>query len=135
MSSIKDVEKLAAKATKEEQKLLVMEQKFALENKEFASYLKQQEAARKKINAMWDEIKVSLIEAEYFDVIENENFRVSVSKVAGIKVTNIDELPEEFTEVVKVAKMDKIKKFVELYEELPAGVVDSSYYRLNKKVK
>lgn len=130
-----EAEKIAAKAVKEEQKLAKLEQEFALASPEFAKYLKKQAEAQKKISDMWAQVKDALIEAGYFDVLENDNFRISVSKVVGFKVTDVEKLPEAYTETIKVAKTDKIKQHIELYEELPDGVVDNSYYRLNKKIK
>lgn len=135
MSDIKAAEKLALKATKEEQKMLKKVAEFELQNAEFAKFLKTQNEMQRKVNEMWDAVKFALIDAGYFDVIENENFRVSVSKVFGLKVVDVNKLPDEMTETVKVAKMDKVKKHYELYDKLPAGAVDASYYRLNKLVK
>lgn len=135
MSDLKEVNKLALKATKEEQKMLAKVSEFQVANKEFASFLKSQSEMERKVKLMWDEVKDALVAAGYTDVIENENFRVSVSKVSGIKVTELEKLPDEFVHTVKVAKTDDIKKHYELYGTLPDGVVDSSYYRLNKKVK
>ena len=131
----KEVKKIANKAVAEEKALAKLEQEFALQNAEFAKFLKKQTATNAKIAAMWSSVKNSLVEMQYFDILENDNFRVSVSKVLGIKVTDIEKLPAEYTETVKVAKSDKIKKHFELYDKLPAGTVDNSYYRLNKKVK
>jgi hypothetical protein len=133
--NLKEAEKLAQKATKEEQKLLATVAEFQLQNKEFANFLKKQSEMERKVKQMWDEVKDALVTAGYTDVIENENFRVSVSKVSGIKVVDLDKLPDDFTHTVKVAKVEDIKKHYELYGELPDGAVDSSYYRLNKKVK
>lgn len=130
-----EAEKIAAKAVKAEQKLAKVEQEFALANPQFADFLKKQADTQKKIADMWAQVKDALIEAGYFDVLENDLFRISVSKVVGFKVEDVEKLPEEYTEVIKVAKTDKIKKHIELYEELPDGVVDNSYYRLNKKIK
>jgi hypothetical protein len=135
MADLKEVNKLAQKATKEEQKVLAAATEFQLQNKEFANWLKVQSERERKVKQMWDEVKEALVAEGYFDVIENENFRVSVSKVSGIKVVDLDKLPDEFTHTVKVAKVEDIKKHYELYGELPDGAVDSSYYRLNKKVK
>lgn len=135
MADIKEAQKLALKATKEEQKLLATVAEFQLQNKQFADFLKKQNEMERKVKQMWDEVRDALVQAGYFDVIENENFRVSVSKVSGIKVVDLEKLPDEFTHTVKVAKVEDIKKHYELYNELPEGVVDSSYYRLNKKVK
>lgn len=139
MSKTPDVVKaaklIAAKAAKEEVKLALAEKDFALQNAEFAKFLKRQAEANKRITQMWDEVKSVLIDAGYTDVIENEHFRVSVSKVFGLKVVDLEALPKEFVHTVKVAKVDEIKKHYEMYGELPTGAVDSSYYRLNKKVK
>lgn len=135
MTDTKKAEKIAAKAAVEERKLVAVQAEFALNNKEFAKFLKDQAKAQAKISEMWEDVKSALIEAKYFDVMENENFRVSVSKVAGIKVTDVNELPDKFTETVKVAKTDKIKEHYNLYGKLPKGTKDNSYYRLNKKVK
>lgn len=132
---LKDAKKLADKATKAEQSMLAKQTEFQLQNKEFANFLKEQAERERRVKQMWDDVKDALVQAGYFDIIENENFRIHVSKVSGIKVTDVDKLPKEFTQVVKVAKVEDIKKHYELYGELPTGVVDSSYYRLNKKVK
>lgn len=130
-----EAEKIAAKAVKAELKLAKVEQEFALANPQFADFLRKQAETQKKITTMWAQVKDALIEAGYFDVLENDNFRISVSKVVGFKVVDVEKLPEEYTETIKVAKTEKIKKHIELYEELPDGVVDNSYYRLNKKIK
>jgi ABC-type uncharacterized transport system substrate-binding protein len=135
MSDIQEAETMAKQAVKLEKQLAIAEKQFAVENKQFAAFLKKQADTNKKIADMWNRVKAALIEANYFDVIENDNFKISVSKVLGIKVADVDKLPEEYTEIVRTAKLDKIKKHYELYGELPAGTVDSSYYRLNKKVK
>ena len=135
MDAVKQAEKLAKKAAKKEAEVLAIEQKFALKNAEFAKFLKQQDERNREVAKMWDGVKQTLIDAGYFDVIENENFRVSVSRVFGIKVVDVNELPKEFKKMVEVPETDKIKKHFELYNELPAGTADGSYYRLNKKVK
>ena len=135
MNDIKEARKLALKAAKEEQKMLQKMAQFELKNKQFAKFLKQQKEIERKVNDMWASVKNALIEAGYFDIIENEYFKVSVTKVSGIKVVDINKLPEEMTETVKVAKTDKIKKHYELYDKLPDGAVDSSYYRLSKHLK
>lgn len=135
MSNIQDAKKLASKAVTAEKQLTKMEEQFALQSEEFAKYLKKRDKENKKIKEMWDSVKKTLIDAEYFDIIENDNFRISVSKVLGVKVKDVEELPEEYTETIKTAKVDKIKKHYELYGELPAGAIDNSFYRLNKKVK
>lgn len=130
-----EAEKIAAKAVKQEKALAKLQEKFALSSPEFAKFLKLQAEQQKKITDMWAQVKDALVEAGYFDVIENNDFRISVSKVVGFKVEDIEKLPEAYTETIKVAKTDKIKQHIELYEELPDGVVDNSYYRLNKKIK
>lgn len=132
---IKEVEKIARKAATAENKLLVKDKQFELANAAFAKHLKEHDAEQRKINGMWDEVKRVLVEAGYTDTIENENFRVSVSKTFGFKVPDVNALPAEFAETVKVPKTDKIKEHYKLYNELPAGAVDNSFYRLNKKVK
>lgn len=129
------VQALADKAVAEEKALEAAKQEFALQNAEFAAFLKTQTETQKKIDEMWASVKSALVEADYTDVIDNENFRISVSKVLGIKVVDLDAVPEEYTETVKVAKPDKLKKHYELYGALPTGTVDNSYWRLNKKVK
>ena len=132
---LKSAKSLALKATKEERKMLEKVQTFELQNKQFANFLKQQREMERKVKEMWDAVKVALVEANYTDVIENENFRISISKVSGIKVTDIDAVPREFKEKVWIPKTDEIKKHVELYDKVPEGVKDNSYFRLNKKVK
>lgn len=129
-----NAKKLAAKAAKEEKKLAKIKQEFALANPEFANFLKQQDAINKKINDMWAQVKNALVEAGYTDVIENELFRISISPVFAFEA-DVNQLPDEYTETVKVPIKHKIKKFYELYGELPKGAVNTSYYRLNKKVK
>lgn len=135
MKKIKEIEKKADKAAKEEMKLMIDEHEFALQNAEFAKFLKAQKSRQLAIDKMWNEVKYALIEAGYTDVIENEHFRISLTKVPAIKVTDVEALPKEFTEVVKVPKTQAIKDHIAAYDELPSGVVDNSYYRLNKKVK
>lgn len=135
MSDTKDIEKLALKATREEAKVAQKIAEFEIANPDFAKQLKIHNEMKRQVDAMWDGVKNALVQAEYFDVIENENFRISVTKVSGIKVVDLEELPAEFVHTVKVAKTEDIKKHYELHGTLPEGVVDSSYYRLNKKVK
>lgn len=134
MADVKEAEKLAADAVATEKKLAKLQDEFALSNPEFAAFLKRQAEMNEKIAGMWNAVKAALVEAGYTDVLENELFRISVSKVFAFQA-DVEKLPAEYTETVKIAKKDKIKKHYELYEELPDGAVDTSYYRLNKKVK
>jgi hypothetical protein len=132
---VKQVEKIARKAATAENKLLVKDKQFELANAALAKHLKDHDADQRKIDAMWAEVKQTLIDAGYTDVIENESFRISVSKTFGFKVPDAKALPKEFSETVLVPKTDKIKEHHKLYNELPKGAVDNSFYRLNKKVK
>jgi uncharacterized membrane-anchored protein YjiN (DUF445 family) len=131
----KQVETLAQQAVEEEKALKVLEEKYALTSKKFAEFLKVQKESQNKVEAIKKQIKEALIENEYFDDLENDNFKISVTKIANPKVTDIELLPENLVEVIKVAKMDKIKDHYKLYEELPQGVIDQPIYRLNFKVK
>lgn len=134
MADIKEAEKLAATAVAEEKKLAKLQDEFALSNPQFAAFLKRQAETNEKIAQMWAGVKTALVEAGYTDVLENELFRISISKVFAFEA-DVEKLPAEYTETVKIAKKDKIKKHYELYEELPEGAKDTSYFRLNKKVK
>jgi len=131
---MEDVKQLALKAAREEKKLAKLQEKFALQSPEFAKFLKKQKETNDKIADMWNQVKQALVDAEYFDVIENDNFKISVSKVLNFDA-DVDKLPEDYTETIKVPIKDKIKKHFELYGELPVGATDTSYFRLNKKVK
>jgi hypothetical protein len=135
MGKVEEAKELANQAVVEERRLSEIEQEFALASPQFAKYLKAQKEVQTKIDKMWADVKASLIEAEYTDVLENDNFKISISKVPSYKVVDIEKVPEEYTEVVKQAKMDKIKQYIELYEKIPEGIADSSFYRLNKKIK
>ena len=83
---LKAAKSLALKATKEERKMLEKVQLFEIQNKKFANFLKAQREMERKVADMWDAVKQALMEADYTDVIENENFRISLSKVSGVKV-------------------------------------------------
>ena len=135
MADTKIAEELAIQAVEEEKALKLIEEEYALQSAEFAAFLRTQQDTQKRIDEMWANVKKALIEAEYFDDLENDNFKISVTKIANPKVTDIEQLPENLVEVIKVAKMDKIKEHFKLYDELPAGVVDQPIYRLNKKIK
>lgn len=129
-----EAKKLATKAAAEEKKLAKLQDKFALSNPAFASFLKQQAEMNDQIATMWNKVKKALVDAGYTDVLENELFRISVSKVFAFEA-DVEKLPAEYTATVKIPLKDKIKKHYELYEELPEGAKDTSYFRLNKKVK
>lgn len=126
---------LATRAIEEEKALQAIEEKYALTSKKFAEFLKIQKETQDNVKKMWEDVKKALIEAEYFDDLENDNFKISVTKILNPKVQDIEKLPEDLVEMVKVAKMDKIKSHYERYNELPEGVVDQPIYRLNKKIK
>jgi ABC-type uncharacterized transport system substrate-binding protein len=134
-TEVNAIEEMANKIVEEEKTLVKLQEDFALQSAEFAAYLKTQQEAQKNIDNMWANVKKALIEAEYFDVLENDNFKISVTPVTSIKVVDVDKLPENLVEMVKVAKMDQIKKDFEYYNTLPDGVVNQPIYRLNKKVK
>lgn len=129
-----DIEKMALQAVKQEKQLAEEEAKYAAQNKKFAAFLKKQTETQQQIAKMWATVKEALVAAKHYDVIDNENFRISISSVFAFEA-DVEKLPPEYTETIKVAKKDKIKKHFELYDELPTGVTDKSYYRLNKKVK
>lgn len=134
MSDTKKVEKLATEAVEAEKTLATLESEFALANPAFAEFLKSQQETNQKIAQMWAQVKDALVEAGYTDVLENDLFRISVSRVFAFEA-DVEKLPADYTETIKVALKDKIKKHFELYETLPAGATDKSYFRLNKKVK
>lgn len=97
------------------------------------------EQTEKDLSDTWEAVKADLIAKEDFDVHEvlsvksAQRVRFSVSKVVKIGIDNVDEVPEEFVVMKKVADTDRIKQYYELYGKLPEGCSDKSYYRLNKK--
>lgn len=135
MTDIKQAEKLATEAVAAEKQLTKMEQEFALANPAFAEFLKKQQETNQQIAQMWAKVKDALVAAGYTDVLENELFRISISPVFAFEVEDVDKLPKDYTETVKIAKKEKVKKHFELYGEMPDGAANKSYYRLNKKVK
>lgn len=114
------------------------EQALQRANPELFAQIKAVEEAKKNIDTMWSALKEKLVEANDFDVheVEQEGFvcSYSVSKTSKIVPVDMDKVPEEFTEVKKVADPAKLKAYYELYGEVPAGCEDKSFYRLNKKI-
>jgi len=130
-----EAEKLANKAVDNEKALQKLENDFALANPAFKKFLEKQKKIQVNIQKMWDSVKQALINANYTDTIENDNFVISISKVVNLKVEDIDKVPKDLVETVKQVKTDKAKKFYQLYEKIPEGMIDASFYRLNKKIK
>ncbi|MDP4226020.1 MAG: hypothetical protein Q8910_06535 [Bacteroidota bacterium] len=133
MADVKKAEKLALEAIEEEKVLLQREEKFALANPQFAEFLKQQKEIQAKIDDIKAQVKQTLIDAEYTDVLENDLFKISITKVSHPKVVDVDKVPKKYQKTQP--DTDKIKKDFDLYGTLPEGVIDGSFYKLNWKVK
>lgn len=118
----------------------VEQKELALKNEhpEFFAQVKAVEEAKKNIDTMWETLKKRLIDAGDLDVHEVEVgdyiCRFSVSKTSKIGVVDIDKVPDEFVETMKVADTTKLKQYYELYDKIPEGCENKSFYRLNKKI-
>ena len=107
-------------------------------NPEFFARVQAVEAAKKNVDSMWDALKQKLATNQDFDVHEVKvgqyTCRFSLSKTVKIVPDDIEKVPEEFVSMQKVADEKRLKKFYELYGEVPEGCIDKSFVRLNKKI-
>lgn len=114
------------------------EKAIQAENPGIFAQIKEINDQKAAVDNAWDTLKQRLIDLQDFDVHEatvgNYKCRLSVSKTVKIGVSDIDKVPSEFVETKKVADESKLKKYYELYGEIPDGCVDKSFYRLNKKI-
>lgn len=93
------------------------------------------EKQAKEVQRLKDAVKQRLIEEGDFDLHEVGDLSVSLSAVAKVKVVDIDQVPDEFKETKTVLKESKARDFLKVMHRPPEGCEDSSYYRLNWRVK
>lgn len=95
------------------------------------------EKAHKEVESLKATVKNYLDEQKDYDVHDEGEVRVSLSRIVKVAVGNIDEVPDDYkeTQTVVVANEKKAEEHLRLYGTLPKGFVDKSYSRFNWKVK
>ena len=96
------------------------------------------ENAKASLDEMWGKLKKRLAEEGDYEPHEIEqgdySIKYSISKVSKVVAEDFDLVPSEF--ISKEPKLDEAKanNYMKLYGVPPAGCVDSSYIRFNKKI-
>ena len=95
------------------------------------------ERAHKEVESLKATVKTYLDEQKDYDVHDEGDVRVSISRIVRIGVEDIDKVPDEYkeTQTLVVANEKKAEEHLRLYGTLPEGFVDKSYSRFNWKVK
>ena len=105
------------------------------QNPDVFRQIKAIEDARAKVQKLKDAVKAKLIADKDFDLHEVGQLRVSVSAVANVKVVDMDKVPDDFKEVKTVADTKKAKEYLKVMKRVPEGFEDTSFYRLNWRIK
>lgn len=105
------------------------------QNPDVFKQIKAIENARAKVQKLKDAVKAKLIADKDFDLHEVGQLRVSVSAVANVKVVDMDKVPDDFKEVKTVADTKKAKEYLKVMKRVPEGFEDTSFYRLNWRIK
>ena len=106
-------------------------------NPEVFAELDEIEKARKEVESLKATVKTYLDEQKDYDVHDEGEVRVSLSRIVKIAVGDIDKVPDEYkeTQTLVVANEKKAEEHLRIYGTLPEGFIDKSYSRFNWKVK
>lgn len=123
-------------AMEKEKALAVREQELALENKQFAQYLKEKKHQDEQLSVLWDMVKEYM---EENNISKHETPFISLSlspsgKYRCAEGTELEQVPDELCDIKRTLNNKKVKAFVELNGKLPDGI-ESTGNILRKKIK
>lgn len=133
---IQELEKLIEEAVNTEQALSIREDELALQNKQFADYLKEKKHNDEKLEVLWEQVKSFMIENK-ISTHDTPFISLSLSPSGKFRPTDgtpIENISDELCDVVKKLNNKKIKAFIELNGKMPEGV-ESTGFILRKKLK
>lgn len=123
------------KLRNEEDRLTLLQSELT-RNPKFVEFLEIQKQLQKKTDEFWDSVKKQMINKGINEIKIDNDFmsgKLSTSYVKGYEATNIDKVNKKF--ITKALDIKKVAAEVEANGELPSGVDEKGYYRLNKTLK
>lgn len=139
MANTKELERKAnrqlVKLQTEENHLSRLQLELARDPK-FVQFLEAQKKLQKKTDEFWDSVKTQMIDNKIKEINIDNDFvkgKLSVSYVKGYEATDIDKVSRKY--IVKALDTKKVAAEVEKTGEVPNGVGEKGYYRLNKTLK
>lgn len=133
MEDIKALDQLIDDAMAEEKSLAIRADELALQSKQFADYLAEKKHNDEKLEVLWSMVKDFMIENSLSEH-ENDFIKLKLTPSGKYKTEDIEAVSDDLCDVVKKLNNKKIKAYVELNGELPAGV-ESTGYALRKTLK
>lgn len=127
----KDIRDVSTQEAELDQQLATLQEQYP----DVFSQIREIERARGELQMLKDAIKERLIENKDFDIHDVGDLRVSVSAVANVKVVDIDQVSDDFKEVKTVVDTKKAKEYLKVMKRVPEGFEDTSFYRLNWRVR
>ena len=124
---------LITKAMTREQELQEQGNALALQNKEFANYLKAKKHLDEEMEVLWGMVKQEMIDRGISEH-DTDFIKLKLTPSGKFKADNIEELPDEFCDIKKTVNNRKIKAYQEMHGKLPDGVQPTGYV-LRKTLK
>lgn len=105
-------------------------------NPKFVEFLDAQKKLQKKTDEFWSKVKDQMVENDVKEINIDTDYvmgKLSVSYVKGYEAKDVTKVTKDFLTMVLDTK--KVAQEVEKTGNLPKGVDEKGYYRLNKSLK
>lgn len=130
----KALNKIIEDAVRKENELQIRSDALAIQNKEFADYLRAKRIADEELEVLWDMAKEFMIENNITEH-ENDYIKLKLTPSGKYRATvDIDEIDDALCDIKKVVSNKKVKKYLEMAGELPENI-ESTGYILRKSLK
>lgn len=128
-----DLQQLIDNAIDKEKALAKRADELALQDKRFAEYLAEKKHQDEELEVLWQMVKDYMVENNYSE-FENEYIKLNLTPSGKYRAADIDSVDDDLCDIKKTLNNKKVKAYLELNHELPAGV-ESTGYILRKKIK
>lgn len=130
----KALNKIIEDVVRKENELQIRSDALAIQNKEFADYLRAKRLADEELEVLWDMAKEFMVENNITEH-ENDYIKLKLTPSGKYRATvDIDEIDDALCDIKKVVSNKKVKKYLEMAGELPENI-ESTGYILRKSLK
>lgn len=134
MDQAETLNKMIEDAVRKENELQIRSDALAIQNKEFADYLRAKRIADEELEVLWDMAKEFMVENNITEH-ENDYIKLKLTPSGKYRATvDIDEIDDALCDIKKVLNNKKISAFLKLEGKLPENI-ESTGYILRKKLK
>lgn len=134
MDQAETLNKMIEDAVRKENELQIRSDALAIQNKEFADYLRAKRIADEELEVLWDMAKEFMVENNITEH-ENDYIKLKLTPSGKYRATvDIDEIDDALCDIKKVINNKKVKAYLEMAGKLPENI-ESTGYILRKKLK